>query len=107
MHTLLANVDIGSTWPLATGPFTSIGGFTSKLLPNAMIIASVIFFILIIVAGFNMMSAAGSGDPHAQEKWRGVLTNGAIGLGIIFGAYWVLWIINSVTGGSLKGILGG
>jgi hypothetical protein len=98
-------VDIGSAWPLATLVQTP-AALVSGLIQPIMLIAGIIFFILIIIAGFNIMSASGSADAHAQEKWKQVLTYGAIGLLIIFASYWILQIINFITKGSLNGLLG-
>ena len=99
-------VDIAENWPLAN-QFPKLGELVSKLFPLALLVAGIIFFGLVIVAGFNLMTGAGSDDAHKKEKWRQVLTSGAIGLLIIFASYFILQVINFITGGSLNGLLGG
>jgi hypothetical protein len=99
-------VDLKNDWPLAP-QFDNLGSLISKLFPIALLVAGIIFFGLIIIAGFNLMSGAGNDDAHAKEKWRQVLTSGAIGLLIIFASYFILQVINFLTNGSLKGLLGG
>lgn len=89
-----------NVWPFAQ-KFGTFADIISKLLPTILLVAAFIFFILVIVAGFTFLSSAGSSDAHAKEKWREILTYGAIGLIIILSAYWVMQIINAVTFGSL------
>lgn len=100
-------VDIGEVWKFAPGQnsnFTSLGNVVSFFLPKLFLIAGIIFFVLVIAAGFTFLQNAGSEDAHALDKWRQILTYGVIGLIIIFGAYWVLQIINLVTYGSFQSL---
>jgi hypothetical protein len=105
MREVYAQVNIGSAFPPAK-VFETPAGLLSGFINPVLLIAGIIFFVLVIIAGFNLISAAGNTDPHAQEKWRQVLTSGIVGLLIIFAAYWILQIINFVTGGSLSTLLG-
>ncbi|MBI4066974.1 hypothetical protein HY407_01220 [Candidatus Gottesmanbacteria bacterium] len=84
--------------------FGNLGEMVSILSKNIVLVAGVIFFILILIAGFGVISAAGSEDAQKMEKNKGYLTYAVIGFVIIFGAYWVLQIINAVTGGALGDI---
>ncbi len=90
------NIGDSAVWKLAPR-FTTLGSFVSFLLPILLLAAGIIFFVLVIAAGFIFLQNAGSEDAHALDKWRMILTYGVIGLIIIFGAYWVLQIINFVT----------
>lgn len=95
-------VNISAEWPLAS-PFPTLGDFVTRLLPIALIFGGVIFFFLVIVSGFSILGGAGSDDAATKAKWHQILTYGAVGLIIMFSAYWILQIINFVTGGSLGG----
>lgn len=105
----LAQVDIGQNWQLSGGAgkggFASLSDIVTSLLPKILIIGGVVAFILVIIAGVGVISAAGSGDSHGTENRKNFLVYAIIGLVIMFGAYWILQIINFITGGSLKGIL--
>lgn len=102
----LADVSIGSAYgPARLGPQT-FGDLMTGLLPNVILFAGVIFFILVIIAGVGVVAGAGKDDAHAQEKAKAFLTYAVIGFIIIFGAFWVLQIINYITKGSLKDLLG-
>lgn len=99
-------VDISKTWKFALNPnLQSLSSLISFLLPRALLLGGIIFFGLIIFAGFQFFSSAGSDDAQAKMKWSEILTYGIIGLIIIFGAFWVLQIINVITNGALGGIL--
>src|SRR3989344_613737 len=101
-----AQVDIRKKWPLSpdiTG-INSLGDLVSWLVPKVLIVAGMIFFFLIVIAGFSMLTAAGSQDPQAKAKWQIILTQGFIGLVIVFAAFWIMQIINYVTGGALGGV---
>src|SRR3989344_1962926 len=94
----LALVDISKEYaPAKITEFQTLGGFISSFLPKVLIIAGVIFFFLIVLAGFGVISGAGGGDPHAQEKAKGFLTYAVIGFVIIFTSYWIVQLISFAT----------
>jgi len=101
---LLAQVDISQKWPLAKN-FPTLSSLVSSLLPKILIIGGVIFFFIIVISGLGMIVTAG-GDEHAAESRKNILTFAIIGFSIMFGSYWILQIINFITGGALGSILG-
>lgn len=98
--------NIDEYWKLNSGPDVTLASVVSTFLPRVLIFAGVIFFVLVILAGFGMITKAGSGDAHASEQAKAFLTYAVIGLVIIFAAYWIVQIISYVTGGSLKDVIG-
>ena len=105
----LADVKIGEVWQLSgengkTG-FGTLGDLVSSFLPKILVIGGIIFFIMVIVSGFSILGGAGSDDAAKKAKWHQVLTYAAVGLVIMFGAFWILQIINFITGNALKGLL--
>lgn len=103
---LLAKVPIADYFDPAK-KYNSLGGLISQLLPNILIIAGVIFFILTVLAGAAVVFGAGGSDPQTQERAKSFLTYAVIGLVIIIASYWILQIISYVTFDSLKGLVGG
>lgn len=97
-------VNIADSWLLSQLGGGTFGGLISIFLPRVLLIAGIIFFILVVIAGFGMITSAGSGDAHAQEQSKAYMTYAVTGLVIIFASYWVLQIISYVTGGSLQGL---
>ena len=100
-----AQVNITDSFPIAQN-FPTLSSLVSVFLPRLLLLAGVIFFILVIGAGVRVVMTAGGGDPHAQEQAKSFFTLSITGLVIIFGAFWVLQIINFITHGSLGGIVG-
>lgn len=99
-------VDIGETFPLAKIPeFHSIAGFISYFVPKVLLLGGILCFFIVIITGFGIISNAG-GDPHAAEGRKMIMTYAIIGLVIMFASYWILQILNSITGNPLGGILG-
>lgn len=103
----LAQIDIGKEWKLSgetgKGGFGTLSSLVTSFLPKILLLGGIIMFVIIALAGFALV--AGSGDKQATEKGKNVLTYAIIGFIIMFGAYWILQIINFVTGGALGGIL--
>ena len=98
----LAQVDIGQDYAPAKN-FTTLGDLVSSFLPNFLLLAGVLFFVLIVIAGIGVVAGAGSDNPHAQEKAKAFLTYAVIGLVLIFASYWIVQIISYITFDSLKG----
>src|SRR4030042_6924596 len=96
-------INICDYWPLCKDEFSSLGSIVSYLLPKIFIVAGVIFFFLIVIAGIGVLSGAGGDDAHAKEKTKNFLTYSLIGFIIIFVSYWILQIINYLTQGALGG----
>lgn len=107
MQTPLAIVNIGEDFklkgnqgigqiPAFSKSEGGIRAFISTILPNVFIAAGIILLILIIAGGIGMITTAG--NPEAQEKSKGVLTNAVIGFVIIFASYWIIQIIQVLTG---------
>jgi hypothetical protein len=76
-------------------------GWISSFLPTFWVIAGFILFIYMIAGGFMIISS--SGDSKKADAGKEALTNAIIGFVIIFASYWIIQIIEVVTGvGILK-----
>ena len=69
------------------------------LLPNVLMIAGIIFFVWMIAAGWAFLGSAGR-EANAQEKAKAqaALTYAVIGFLLIITAFFILQIIEKVTG---------
>ncbi|GEM_PF-4627254 len=78
---------------------TKPGDLISLILPNILVLAGVIFFFLIVGAGFMLIKNAG-GDANAQDtaKAKAAVTFAVIGFLLVISAYFILQIIGVVTG---------
>lgn len=79
-------------------PTTTLGDIVSNILPNLYIAAAVIFFILLIFFGLGIIMGAGEQSPEKIQKSKQGLTWTIAGLLVVLGSYWIIQIIQVVTG---------
>lgn len=85
-----------AAWGSST--YSSIGAFISAVLPNVYIFAGIILFILMLVGGLIVIAGASKGEPESLEKGKKAITAALIGFLIIFTSYWIIQIIETITG---------
>lgn len=93
----LAKVNISENFAPAK-TFSSLGSIISVLLPNIYIIAGVILLILLIFGGLSFIMNAGKGDSKSAEQGKQMLTWAIVGFIVIFASYWLIQIIEFITG---------
>lgn len=76
----------------------TLGGFISAVLPTVFVISGIILFVLIVVGGLMMVVNAGSGDAKKTEQGKSALTAGIMGMLVIFCAWWIIKIVEYITG---------
>lgn len=105
MFFAIPTVDIGKSFQLAPGKYIgnvpayeSLGSFISIVLPTVFVVSGIILLVLIIFGGLTMILNAGSGDAKKIEQGQKALTSGITGMVLIFVAWWVIKIIEYITG---------
>jgi hypothetical protein len=93
----LAQVSIKEVFEPAKN-FDQIGDLVSVIAQNAFIFAGIIAFVLLIGAGFGMIASAGSGDTKQLERGKKAMTGAVIGLLVIVGSFWIVQIVEAITG---------
>ena len=78
--------------------FSSPGSLISILLKNIYVVAGILLFVLLLVGGFSIISSAGGGDPKKTAQGQKAITSAIIGFLIIFASYWIIQIIQYITG---------
>jgi Type IV secretion system pilin len=71
----------------------------SELLPYALTLAGLILFGMLIIGGFEIMTAAT--DTKKADAGKARITTAVIGFVIIFAAYWITQILEIMTGVSI------
>lgn len=75
---------------------SNVGSLISSLLPYVYAFAGLALFIMLILGGITLMTAAG--DPAKSKDGYGKITSGLIGFLIIFISYFVLQLVEVVLG---------
>ncbi len=78
--------------------FPTVGKLISTLLPNIYILAGLLLFLLLIFGGFGIIMGAGGDDPKKTGQGKQAVTAALIGFLIIFVSYWIIQIIEVLTG---------
>lgn len=99
-------VDIGKSF-LGKGAFLSdvkdIGKLVSIIVSNAIVVAGIILLFLMIFGGISMIAGAGSQNPEQVAKGKQAVTSALIGFIIVFAAYWIVQLIEAITGIQILG----
>ncbi len=77
---------------------TGVGTLVSVILSNALILAGILLLISIIMGGLALIQGAGSGEPEKGAQGKKAATASFIGFLIIFSAYWIIKIVELITG---------
>jgi hypothetical protein len=100
-NTLIA-LDLGDTLKInETGTsvasvYGTLSKFLNLLVPLSFVIAGIILFFLLIAGGFAII--ASGGNAKGVEQGRTQVTGAVIGFLVIFAAYWIIQIIQAITG---------
>jgi hypothetical protein len=99
---LLAKVDLEESYILSgdktvASVFSTPADLINKiLLPNMFVFAGFIMFALLLGGGLTIVMSGG--DPKGSEKGMQTIKTAITGFLIIFAAYWIMQIIEIVTG---------
>lgn len=80
---------------------TTLPGLINAIIPTLFIIAGLILLGMLILGGFQFLTAAA--DPKQAEKGQQRITTAIVGFLIIFTAYWVTQIVEIVLGVKILG----
>lgn len=85
-------------WIGGKSAYASIGSFISAVLPNIYVIAGIILFISLLAGGIMVIAGAGKGESESTKKGQQAISAALIGFLIIFASYWIIQIIEIVSG---------
>lgn len=94
---MLYAVNIGEEFPIAKN-FPTVGSLISTILPTVYVIAGLLLFGLLIFGGFGLIMGAGGGDAQKTGQGKKAITTAVVGFLIIFLSYWVIQLIEVITG---------
>ena len=91
-------VEIGGSFGSPFGQTYGLADLVSVILSNAIVVAGILLLFLLIFGGISMIMGAGQDNPEAAAKGKQAATAAITGFIIIFAAYWIIQIIETVTG---------
>jgi hypothetical protein len=80
--------------PVGKCELTTPGAIISAVIPLILVAAGFLLLIMLIISGYQLIFSRG--DPKALEGAKGRLVFAIIGFLIVFGAYWILVIIQEL-----------
>lgn len=77
--------------------FNSTDDMVNLIVKIVFVAAGLVLFFMIVGAGFALIQ----GDSKDKDKAKGTMTSAAIGFIVMFSAYWIMQIIQIITGISM------
>lgn len=101
MNQILA-FNIGNATNLGSNSVSSqyptISVLISIILKNGLTVISILLLALLIFGGVTFIIGAGSDDAKKAQQAKGAITNALIGFAIVFLAFFIIQIIEVLTG---------
>lgn len=98
MENSLADVNIAQEFKPPFLALSQTGSLVSAIVSNLYILAGVVLLILILLGGFGMIAGAGQNDPQKIAQGKKSVTMAVVGFLIIFTSYWIIQLIEVLTG---------
>lgn len=83
----------------ATTEYSGASALINNILPNVYIAGGLVIFFMIVLGGFTII--ANAGNPDKIKDGSKTITSAIIGLLVLFASYWIIQIIQVVTGASI------
>ena len=78
--------------------FPTAGSLVSVLVFNVYVVAGVLLLVLLIFGGFTFIIGAGQDDPRKVDQGKKAVTYAVVGFLVVFASYWIVQIIQVMTG---------
>lgn len=95
-------VEIGNTFlGNSSSNLKEAGGvsvYVGNFITGAISIAGIILLFILIGGGIGMIRGAGKSDPKTMEQGKQAATSALIGFIVVFSAYWIVKLIELITG---------
>jgi hypothetical protein len=87
----------GSTFSTLSG--ITVSGIVSGAISLALLVVTLVFFFILVLGGLRWVMSGG--DQKNVEAAKGQITNALIGLAIVFAAFAIMKLIETIFGISL------
>lgn len=99
-------VEIGTTFLNNNTNLTepsNVNSIVRALITGAISVSGIILLFILVLGGIGMIKAAGNSDPKSMEQGKKAATSALIGFIVIFMSYFIVKLIESITGLDLIG----
>jgi hypothetical protein len=107
MNHLLAVVNISETSlggnQTVGNTYSNFGVLVTLILKNSLVIAGIILLGLLIFGGLTFIINAGGGESKKADQGKQAITSALIGFAVVFSAYFIIQIIQVITGLNILG----
>lgn len=76
--------------------YENVGQIVTTLIPNALFVAGILLFALLVMSGFSYMTSGG--DDKALAKAKKTMTYALMGFLIVFGSGFIIRILETILG---------
>ncbi len=83
---------------------SGVSVYVTNIITGAISVAGIILLFILIGGGIAMIKGAGKSDPKAMEQGKQAATSALIGFIVVLSAYWIVKLIETITGLNLLGI---
>lgn len=77
---------------------SGVANYVSAIITGAISFAGVALLLLLILGGIGVIAGAGNDNPEQLEKGKKAATSALIGFIVVIAAYWIVKLIESLTG---------
>ncbi len=95
MSKLAINLESAYNAPITAG---EPGSIIANLISVAFVASGVIILFMFVFAGIGMIKSAGANKPEDMAKAKKALTSALIGFVVVFTSYWIIQLIETITG---------
>jgi hypothetical protein len=92
----LAQVNFGPASGLPLQDVAKTGDLVSRVLGAVYIVAGICFFVLLVFGAYGIIT--GAGNPEKAKAGKASATSALIGFLLIFASYWIIQIVEVITG---------
>ncbi len=89
---------------LVKNRYSSVGAVVNLIIRYLFLAGGVVFFVLILISGYKLVFLGDKQKALSDVKKN--LTTGVLGLLIMFAVFWIIKIIEALTGLSILGMFG-
>ena len=91
-------VNIGTSFGSPFGQEKGIGSLVSLILNISFVLAGVLILFFFVLGGIQIIQGAGKNNPESVAKGRQAVTAAVLGFVIVFVAFWIIRVIELITG---------